>query len=437
MTETEVVERQFNVLVYGLERKNLPVPSEPIKSRNYSVSFERFETHRRFQEYDGVIMFQGIFESFQQKNGFDGAYLEHTCDRNELDKRKKEVDLLLGKGGFLCFLLTDRFLDDYHGRDLRTTDLAKYFLNCEYLFRKNFPKRKTEINSVINEFKSFLEHFGAANSFFENHNNTLEFHLLAEHKIYKKPVGMILNRSEYYLPSLTPDRRIEAIQEYFEILVDAVTSVHNKLHQAVPEWVAAFKFDEEPRLIDERASLMDKVKNIDQRIDELTQFKAALVHSGAELVADVSAALEAALGIKVDAIDDFREDIKLIGDDGNALAVCEIKGINRGIKRENINQTDSHRERSGYDEGFPAILIANTNIKQARSIAMKAEDRVDHQQVRHAVHMHVLIMRTIDLLGLLRLVLSGKLTQLQACNLVLSNVGWLRIQSDEVQIVKE
>jgi hypothetical protein len=111
-----------------------------------------------------------------------------------------------------------------------------------------------------------------------------------------------------------------------------------------------------------------------------------------------------------------------------------IKGINRSVKRENINQTDSHRERSGFDEGFPALLVANTNIKSARSIAEK-EQEIASEQVKHAVHMRVLIMRTIDLLGLLRLVLAGKLTTQDACSLVLSNVGWLRVQSDDIQVL--
>src|SRR4051812_45121486 len=101
--------------------------------------------------------------------------------------------------------------------------------------------------------------------------------------------------------------------------------------------------------------------------------------------------------------------VKLIGEDGKVIAVCEIKGINRSVKRENINQTDSHRERSGFDEGFPALLIVNTNIKSARSLAEKDQD-IAVEQVKHAVHMHVLIMRTIDLLGLLRLVLCAKQT---------------------------
>jgi hypothetical protein len=144
--------------------------------------------------------------------------------------------------------------------------------------------------------------------------------------------------------------------------------------------------------------------------------------------------VQAAFGVTVDAVDEFREDVKLIDDDGRVVAIGEIKGINRGVKRENINQTDSHRERSGFAQDFPAILIANTNIKSARSIVEKDQE-VALEQIKHAVHMRVLILRTIDLLGLLRLVLAGRLTTQDARSLVLSNVGWLRVQADQVQIL--
>ncbi len=251
-------------------------------------------------------------------------------------------------------------------------------------------------------------------------------------KVDHAPVGLLLNQAEYFLPSLVPDARPDVVNEYFELLVDAITSLHNKLHQAVPEWVGAYQFHEEAALLEERAALLSRVSGIDRRLEQLTRYKASLVHTGPELVTDVSAILEATLGTKVDAVDEFREDVKLIGDDGKVLGVCEIKGINRGVKRENINQTDSHRERSGFAEGFPALLVANTNIKSARSIAEKEQD-VASEQVKHAVHMRVLIMRTIDLLGLLRLVLAGKLTTQDARSLVLSNVGWLRVQSDDIQ----
>lgn len=432
MTEADTPERSYNVLVFGLERKGLPVPSEPLRTRNFSVFFEQYGTHRRFQEYDGVVMFQGIFEKFELRTGYMDSYLSHAYDADELDKRKKEAALLLGQGGFLCFLLTDPFTDRDGRRDFRATDLAKYHLNYSHFYRENFQERVAHVTPVLDEFKRFLEVFGAASSHFKNHNDSLDCRVLA--RVSNAPVGLLLGQAEYFLPSLVPDARPDVVTEYFQHLVDAITSVHNKLHQAVPEWVAAYKFHEEAALLDERTALLSRVSGIDRRLEQLNRYKASLVHTGPELVTDVGAILEATLGTKVDAVDEFREDVKLLGDDGKVVCVCEIKGINRGVKRENINQTDSHRERSGFDKSFPALLLANTNIKGARSVAEK-EQEVATEQIKHAVHMRVLIMRTIDLLGLLRLVLAGKLTTQDARSLVLSNVGWLRVQCDDVQVL--
>lgn len=359
------------------------------------------------------------------------SYLSHAYDVDELDKRKKEARLLLGQGGFLCFLLTDPFLDQDHGRDFSGTDLAKYHLNYSHFYRENFRNRAAHVKPTRDEFKRFLEVFGAASSHFKNHNDTLECHVLAT--VGQAPVGLLLERAEYFIPSLVPDARPEVVSEYFNLLIDAITSIHNKLHVVVPEWATAFQFPEEASLAKERAALLKEISGIDYRLEQLTAFKAALVQTGPELVSNVSAMLTAALGIKVDNVDEFREDVKLIGQDGKVIAVCEVKGINRGVKRENINQTDSHRERSGFDEGFPAILIANTNIKAARSLAEKNQE-IATEQVKHAVHMRVLVMRTVDLLGLLRLVLCGKQTPESARALVLSNVGWLRIEGDDLLV---
>ena len=431
MTEAETPERNYNVLAFGLERKGLPFPSEPLRTRNFSVFFEKYGTARRFNEYDGVILFQGIFERFELTTGYMDSYLSHSYDVDELDKRKKEAVLLLGQGGFLCFLLTDPFTDRDGGRDFSGTDLAKYHLNYSHFYRENFGKRIAHVAPVLDEFKRFFDVFGAASSHFKNHNDSLDCRVLA--KAGSAPVGLLLGQAEYFLPSLVPDARPDVITEYLQLLVDAITSVHNKLHQTVPDWVALYQFHEEAVLTDERASLISRNSEIDKRLMQLNRYKAALIHSGPELVADVSAILEAALGTKVDAVDEFREDVKLVGEDGKVVGVCEVKGINRGIKRENINQTDSHRERSGFDDSFPALLVANTSIKSARSIAEKDQE-VASEQVKHAVHVRILIMRTIDLLGLLRLVLAGRLSQNDARTLVFSNVGWLRVQSDTIEI---
>ena len=44
-------------------------------------------------------------------------------------------------------------------------------------------------------------------------------------------------------------------------------------------------------------------------------------------------------------------------------------------------------------------------------------------------------MRTIDLLGLLRLVLGTRQTPESARALVFSNIGWLRVEGDDVSVL--
>ena len=431
MPETKTPQRQYKILVFGLERKGILPPAEPPTAQNFSVSFETYGTSRRLNEYDGVIIFQGVFENFDPTRQ---GYLTHTCDIDELDKRKKEVALLLKKGGFICFLLTDPFIDHNECRDFRETDLTKCHLNYPDFYRKNFSSRQAHITPIADEFKNFLDIFGGATSYFDNHNKNLDFHVLA--KVNQANVGILVNRNEYFIPSLVPEKNIEVINEYFNILIDAITSIHNKLHQTIPDWIAAYQFHEEAELQEKRTALLSKISTIDSRLEQLNRFKAALIHSGPELVSDVSAILKTTLGLKIDETDEFREDLKLIGEDGKIVCFCEIKGINRGINREYINQTDSHRERSGFNNNFPALLIANTNIKSARSIDEKDQE-IALEQVAHAARMNILIMRTIDVIGLLRLVLAGILTQHDAQSLILSNTGWLRIKNDKVQIIKD
>ena len=110
--EEQEVPRTYRLMAYAVERKHRTPLQEPIRDRNYTLTFERFDTARRFNEFDGVIVFQGIFESFKVvHNWMDEPYFEQTCHRDELDKRRKEIELLLQQGGFVCFVLCEPFID--------------------------------------------------------------------------------------------------------------------------------------------------------------------------------------------------------------------------------------------------------------------------------------------------------------------------------------
>jgi hypothetical protein len=80
----------YNILVYGVEKVGLTAPSNPIRKKDFSLKFEPFETSERFNEYDGVILFQGIFEECRWiKNYYGSGIFKHYYDVDVQDQRKQ------------------------------------------------------------------------------------------------------------------------------------------------------------------------------------------------------------------------------------------------------------------------------------------------------------------------------------------------------------
>lgn len=159
----------LRILAYGIEKKGLPIPKREIAADKYAIEFADYNNAARFQDFDGVIIFQGTFESFTLANdGYSRGFLKHKWDRDELDKRTKEALALLDKGGFACLMLTDPFVDFDDGRDYRDTDLSKRLLSLFEVDREEFGTRIATVKSKTNELGKFFEIYGAAWSFFES-----------------------------------------------------------------------------------------------------------------------------------------------------------------------------------------------------------------------------------------------------------------------------
>jgi hypothetical protein len=428
----EMSERTYNILVYGVENKGLSLPDVPIVARNFSLLFEEFKTPSRFNDFDGVILFKGIFETFESKPSEFGSYLKRSCDNHELDKRKKEATLLLEQGGFICFLLDDVFIDKENGRNFEGNDLAKFHLNYSDFYRDNFGGRLTRLKIKSDEFRSFLKVYGAANSYFRNFNKHIDLRVLAETP--NGPAGMVINRNEYFVPTLIPDNLPERLKEYFTLLSEGLTSSHNKLQTLLPEWIKEFSFDEEIGLEEEEDKIRARLLQIKERTDKLDQFRSILALTGDDLVESVIRLFSEGFGIIVDGKDELREDFKLLNSASEPFCLCEVKGINKGVKREHINQADSHRERSGFDADFPSLLLINSHIKNARSVVEKDQE-IANEQIRHATNMNVLMLRTIDLLGMLRMFLMGRLNRQDLEELLISSRGWLRVEEQEYRVI--
>ena len=435
--EAEIRDGQMNIMVHGAETFGLALDVAELDDRNYKLQFLPYKTERRLSEFDGVITFQRLYERFESKSNYMSAWTEHSCDRDELDKREKEANILVKKGGFIVFFLHKPFWDhireNHISKDFQDTDLAKRFLNWRSLYREDFGKRHTVLRCVRDEFRRFFELYGTAWSSF-NYLGGMSWRNIA--LLGDKPVSMIISDSLFFISSLLPDRSSERKEEFYRLLSDAVVTCVKKLRVELPAWANGFLLPNEQTLIDEQRRLSLRLDEIDRERETLTKFKRVLVGDGDALVEAVVFLLATGLGYKVKSDDTFREDFRILDDEGNPVVFGEVKGTTRGVKREFINQADSHRERAGYSSDFPTILILNTHTKNARIIHEKDQE-VPSEQVKHAVTMRVLIIRTLDLLSLLVLVQKKQLSEGNILGILQSQVGWLRVVEDGVQTVVE
>jgi len=355
-----------------------------------------------------------------------------------LDKRKKELDLLINKGGFVCFILHRTFVDSYHKsgyleRDLSGTDLCKYALNFSSFQREDFSTRVTHVNSLRDEFTKFLELYGAASSSFRNYSKEPDWRIIARFR--SSVVGMILFDREFFIPSLLPENTDDQILEYFTLLAEALTSSFNKLRVEIPLWLAQYSFEKEKALAEKKQQLQEEIENIDTSMSKYTQFKKILLGSGDILVEHVATVFKDGFSFKINSEDEFKEDLKIINDDNEPIIFVEVKGTNSGVKRQYVNQTDSHRDRAGLGADFPSLLLINTHIKKSVSIEEK-DQPIPEDQIKHAVKIRVLILRTLDLLFLLRHMDNGKISQEEIYEIFCNSVGWLKADADNWEIIQ-
>jgi len=426
-------ERRYRVLAYAIERKGLPVPGKKLESGKYTIEFAPYEKAARFEDFDGVIVFQGTFEQFAFVSHpylSSRSHLKHTWDRDELDKRTKEAFHLAGKRGIICVLLTERFIDSHEARDFRSTDLSKRLLLGSGIAWRSFRERRPLVTSKVNELKTFFDTYGAAWCGLSWQGPSTKPLASAG----GETVAVVSKGSVFVIPTLVPSSRKEAVEEYFTTLVDGLVRLWEQLRQELPDWAAAYRLPGETEMLERRKTLRTEISGIDTKLKEFERLKRVLVLQGEPLVEAVMEVFDKALPLRPQREEALKEDFVLVDSGGNTVALVEVKGVSKGITREHVNQADSHRERSGMAPEFPSLLIVNTNIKNSRSLADK-DQSVAGEQIQHAARNNVLILRTLDLLNLASLRLSGKLTAEDVAERLTKSQGWLRVDDGEAKVL--
>lgn len=420
------------ILVYGIDKVGIAIPKENIETELGILHFEPFNTEEKFQDYDGLILFQTTFERIiEHKPAYSSNYITVECFSDELQRRKKQYQLLMDKKGFICILLITPFIDRDEYNDTSGTDLAKCALNYSDLYRKHLGFHQTSLRTVRNEFINFIKHFGAAHTYFEYYGDTSEIKEICNSN--NNRTGMILLNREYFIPALKPKRY--EIERYFKILADSLISCHKKLSEEIPDWADEYKFEQEKDLIKEKNALNASINKINQKLLQFREYKKCICYDDELLRESVIKILREGFGHRIDERDEFKEDFKIINSENKPLVLVEVKGTNKGITREHINQADSHRERAGLDENFPSVIIVNTNIKKSNSLKDKYQE-IAKEQIKHSVKMNILVMRAIDLLNILYLNEKGELSKEDFLNLLKHENGWLKVSQETYEVIK-
>ncbi|WP_033051946.1 hypothetical protein [Pseudomonas sp. GM49] len=348
-----------------------------------------------------------------------------------MDKRQKELQLLQKKGGFICFLMDDYFIDSSGSYTYKNTDLVKVRLNKRRVNRENYNSKVHDMEVKVDDVRGFLSTYGVASAYFQDHYHDGELKIFATDN-HNRVVAMQLNRNEFYLPAILPVDSYERVNEYFSSLCGGLASYCNKLAVEIPDWIKAFPFAQDEQIEEELGVLNSRVLELQMRRQVVDIYKSTLLFSGEDLVESVAEVFRSGFEIEVDSSDDLHEDLKLLNDRGEVFCICEVKGTNKGVTREYINQADSHRERSGFSVDFPTLLIVNGNIKNSKTIEDKEENQeIASEQIKHAAKMNVLILRTIDLLHLLNSYVCGAVSKDGVIEIFKIGGGWYKFAANE------
>jgi hypothetical protein len=131
--------------------------------------------------------------------------------------------------------------------------------------------------------------------------------------------------------------------------------------------------------------------------------------------------------------EDIGEEDFWILEQNEKVAMVEVKGKDHVVKRDDLYKLDTHREERNKPDNFPALLIVNT-FNKAESLRDK-DTAIGSDEIRRAVNLRLLILRTIDLIRLYNLIQNNKIELSSVINCFKSNSGWMKVTNEGIEII--
>lgn len=394
----------MNIYMYAFDRKGFPKRSSPLKiADDLELHFVGYKDERRLDTADGLIIPSGVFESFKTQPGaYSGPWVDVHCDETLLLTRFREVVNLIDKKKWVCCLIGQMVDEVPKGTTTATcsdTDLAKRVLNELGIHRFTMPSGVVA-DPKYDEFRKYLARWGVAKTVLYPPRQLKDCRTLATAG-NQRIVGLEAVSQILALPFHTSTKDEAELLELGRVLVESVCSYLLKRSAQIPEWVDEFCFAQEKV---ERQHYVENLKALEASQAQLLRFrgyKGALVRSGDALRDTVKVILQEFFGLRCSVEDEGKEDTAILDEAGEVATVVEVKGTKRGVKREHVNQVDSHRERQGLPSTLPGVLVIN-DFMAVNDFDERRKKPVVADHVRRAHNSNVLVIRTTDLLLLMK-----------------------------------
>jgi hypothetical protein len=431
LTENRVA-GEAKIFAYGFDAGGFPTHHTPVSVPGIGrITFVDFYNPTSLDVADGVIIPQGIFETIESQHTPYGPKMTVSVDRSSLLERERQVFNLLRAGKWVCFLVSeivDELSQGLHLEPIADTDLCKRILNAFTVGRrrKYDIDAYREVRAREKEFESYVHTYGIPTTVFEFPRlHPIERHIIVEYG--EQAVGIELDAQLFFLPFQAVNKDSHTAEAVATAVARAVTQYKANRVVELPPWLDELKFKSEDDLYLEINSLLEKVNRLESQLLSWKDYKSILVTWGTRLRNKIVAVLESVFDLKVQA--DKNHDSLVITDyHRRPIFMMAGRSTDRSVEKAFVDEIHEQRKMAGLPDTTPAVLVINSDTL-IHDVKQRAEAPIPEEVVSHAKNRNVLIVRTIDLLMLMRQLEKDDHRQHKLSHLLSSGEGRLKIDA--------
>lgn len=298
---------------------------------------------------------------------------------------------------------------------------------------------RADIEVKRSEFSPFIKKFGVAGLRFYTPDRTVEYEyddIICQSKrgilifgfVKKVGKGVLILLACEVEQSKYEDSSF--MKEFLGTLINSVKAYGTKVQYKVPRFIETYRFPNEAILESKMAELRDELQQRENAIVKYQKLKQILWFRDDELVhSTIGFFNEIGLQTKRDEI--YEEDF-WITEKTKESVIVEVKGLDRNLARPHISQLDEHRGAREKPDDFPALLIVNS-FNKASSLKEKDEP-ISPNEIKKAVQVNVLLLRTLDLCNAYYLIEKGSFDVRTFLKMIKAEKGWLHVTTFGVEV---